>query len=115
MGGFGEEARRHIRELPNLAASIALLRDGFHEDSPGGTVSLRDNGEPQLDYPLNDYLLDGARRSLLTQVEMQFAAGAGRCGQGIFARRSTGPGRRPGKASKPCLSSPWKWPWAAPT
>ena len=76
MGGFGEEARRHIRELPNLAASIALLRDGFHEDSPGGTVSLRDNGEPQLDYPLNDYLLDGARRSLLTQVEMQFAAGA---------------------------------------
>lgn len=39
-------------------------------------MTLRDNGEPQLDYPLNAYLLDGVRRSLLTQVEMQFAAGA---------------------------------------
>lgn len=76
LGGFGEEARQHITALPNTAASIALLRDGFHEESPGGTVELRDNGEPVLDYPVTEYLLDGARRSLYTQVEMQFAAGA---------------------------------------
>ena len=76
LGGFGDLAREQITELPRLAGSIALLRDGFHEDSPGGTVSLRDNGEPQLEYPLSDYVLDGARRSLLSQVEMQFAAGA---------------------------------------
>ena len=58
LGGFGEQAREHITALPNTAASIALMRDGFHEESPGGTVELRDNGEPGLDYPLTDYLLD---------------------------------------------------------
>ncbi|WP_332872149.1 GMC family oxidoreductase [Alloalcanivorax mobilis] len=78
LGSVGEEARQRITELPRTAASIALLRDGFHDDSVGGTVELRDNGEPVLDYPLSDYLLDGARRSLHSQVEMQFAAGAER-------------------------------------
>lgn len=78
LGSVGEEARQRITELPRTAASIALLRDGFHEQSLGGTVGLRDNGEPVLDYPISDYLLDGARRSLFTQVEMQFAAGAQR-------------------------------------
>ena len=34
---------------------IALLRDGFHPESPGGTVSLQGDGTPSLDYPLNDY------------------------------------------------------------
>ncbi|WP_323774796.1 GMC family oxidoreductase [Alcanivorax sp.] len=76
MGGFGENAREEVERLPNLASSIALMRDGFHEQSVGGTVELRDNGEPILDYPMNDYLLDGARRSHLTMAEMQFATGA---------------------------------------
>jgi choline dehydrogenase-like flavoprotein len=37
---------------------------------------LRDDGTPVLDYPLNDYLWDGARRALATMAEIQFAAGA---------------------------------------
>ena len=76
IGGFGEQAREEIERLPNLATAIALIRDGFHEDNQGGTVELRDNGEPLLDYPVNDYLLEGAKRSHLTMLEMQFAAGA---------------------------------------
>ena len=76
VGGYGIDARQQAEQLPNLAASIALLRDGFHEDSQGGRVELRDNGEPLLDYPVNDYLLDGTRRAHLTMLEMQFAAGA---------------------------------------
>lgn len=76
MGGFGDSAREDMERLPNLSGAISILRDGFHENSPGGTVELRDNGEPVLDYPLNDYLLEGTKRSHLTMTEMQFAAGA---------------------------------------
>ena len=76
MGGYGGDARNEIERLPNLASSIALLRDGFHADNPGGSVELRDNGEPVIDYPVDDYLLEGAKRTHLTMAEMHFAAGA---------------------------------------
>ena len=76
MGGYGGDARNEIERLPNLASSIALLRDGFHADNPGGNVELRDNGEPVIDYPVDAYLLEGAKRSHLTMAEMHFAAGA---------------------------------------
>ena len=55
---------------------LALLRDGFHPDSPGGNVGLRDDGSPVLAYPLTPYLWDGVRRALLAMAEIQFAAGA---------------------------------------
>jgi hypothetical protein len=65
-------------ELPRLQVLIALLRDGFHPDSAGGTVTLRDDGTPLLDYPLTPFIWDGARRALATMAEIQFAAGATR-------------------------------------
>lgn len=67
-----------MAELPRLQVLIALLRDGFHPDSPGGTVTLRDDGTPLLDYPLTPFVWDGARRALSTMAEIQFAAGATR-------------------------------------
>jgi len=69
-----------MREFRNMQVVIALLRDGFHPDSPGGTVGLRDDGTPVLDYPLTPYLWDGVRRAFLTMAEVQFAAGATRVG-----------------------------------
>jgi choline dehydrogenase-like flavoprotein len=62
--------------FPNTHALLALLRDGFHAESPGGRVKLRDDGSPLLDYPLNAFVLEGARRALLSMAELQFAAGA---------------------------------------
>lgn len=76
MAGFGEHHRAMMQELPHAHAVIALMRDGFHEEAPGGRVELRDDGTPVLDYPLTDYIFDGARRALLTMAEIQFAAGA---------------------------------------
>ncbi len=76
MSGFGEAHAQTMRDFPHLQGMLALLRDGFHEDAPGGTVKLRADGSPELDYPLGDYLWDGARRALLTMAEIQFAAGA---------------------------------------
>jgi len=55
---------------------IALLRDGFHPESAGGSVGLQGDGAPVLDYPLNEYFWNGARRALLTMAQIQFAAGA---------------------------------------
>lgn len=72
----GQRHHEEISEIRNLSLSIAMLRDGFHEHSQGGTVELRDDGSATLDYPLNDYLMEGVRHSLLTQAEMHYAAGA---------------------------------------
>ncbi len=66
----------YMRELPHLHVQIALLRDGFHPDSPGGTVTLGSDGTPVLDYPLTPYVWDGVRRAFRTMAEIQFAAGA---------------------------------------
>ena len=75
MNGFGRDHAAMMRQFPHIQGMLALLRDGFHEDSPGGAVRLKD-GAGVLDYPLNDFLWDGARRALLTMAEIQFAAGA---------------------------------------
>jgi choline dehydrogenase-like flavoprotein len=76
MQGFGRDHAGMMRQFPHLAGMLALLRDGFHPASRGGTVALQADGSPVLDYPLNDPVWDGARRALLTMAEIQFAAGA---------------------------------------
>jgi choline dehydrogenase-like flavoprotein len=67
---------QQMRDFPHLQVLLALLRDGFHADSPGGTVTLASDGSPILDYPLTPYLWDGARRAFAAMAEIQFAAGA---------------------------------------
>jgi len=76
LHGWGEAHARLMREFANSQALLALVRDGFHPESQGGQVRLRDDGSPLLDYPLNDVFWDAARRALLTMAEIQFAAGA---------------------------------------
>ncbi|MBK9785464.1 MAG: GMC family oxidoreductase [Betaproteobacteria bacterium] len=76
LHGFGEG---HARLMQNFARSqtiLALVRDGFHPQSKGGQASLRRDGSPVLDYPLNDTYWEAARRALLAMAEIQFAAGA---------------------------------------
>ena len=36
----------------NAALHIAITIDGFHDDVPGGRVTLRDSGAPIVDYPI---------------------------------------------------------------
>lgn len=76
LPGHGAAHASLMREFANLHVQIALLRDGFHAESPGGTVRLRDDGTPVLDYPLTPYLWDGVRRAFRAMAELQFAAGA---------------------------------------
>ncbi len=74
--GLGSELEEFARELPYRHTMVAQIRDGFHEQSPGGEVRLRDDGSAVLDYPINDFIWDGVRSSYLVMAECQFAAGA---------------------------------------
>lgn len=76
LPGFGAEQAAALKAFPHTQALLALLRDGFHPESTGGRVRLRSDGSPELDYPLNDFVFDGARRALRVMAEIQFAAGA---------------------------------------
>ena len=74
--GHGQAQAGLLRAFPHTHVLLALLRDGFHSESPGGQVRLRADGSPELDYPLTAFVMDGARRALLSMAEIQFAAGA---------------------------------------
>ena len=72
----GESHFDDIRHLPNLSAMIALLRDGFSDDSEGGAIELASDGSAIVNYSINDYLWEGVKRAHLTMSQLQFAAGA---------------------------------------
>jgi len=74
--GFGQSQHALLESFPHNHTLLALMRDGFHDQSRGGKVKLRADGSAVLDYPLTDYVMDGARRALLSMMEIQFAAGA---------------------------------------
>jgi choline dehydrogenase-like flavoprotein len=76
MAGFGQNHADLMANFSHLHASLALLRDGFNEQSIGGTVQLRGNGAAVLDYPITDFVWEGMRRAWLSMAEIQFAAGA---------------------------------------
>ena len=73
---YGKRLSTRMKGIVNTSSMIALMRDGFHEESQGGVVKLRDDGSPVLDYEITDYLWEGFRRAYLSMAEIQFAAGA---------------------------------------
>lgn len=76
LPGFGDQQAELYRQYPQANVMLALMRDGFHDQAAGGKVELRADGSPLLDYPLTDYVLDGARRAMLTMAQIQLEAGA---------------------------------------
>lgn len=76
MSGFGQAHADLMKQYPHMHATLALLRDGFNEQSVGGAVLLRSNGSAVLDYPITEFVWEGMRRAWLSMTEIQFAAGA---------------------------------------
>lgn len=74
--GLGQGQHDLLTSFPHNHTLLALLRDGFHDEAPGGQVKLRSDDSAVLDYPLTDYVMEGGRRALLSMMEIQFAAGA---------------------------------------
>lgn len=75
---FGPEMSWLADRFRHLQGIIALVRDGFHEESPGGRVKLRDDGSPRLAYEVSEYLWEAMGHSWLAMAHCQFAAGARR-------------------------------------
>ena len=76
VGLHGFKLLDTMKMLPNLQSTISLIRDGFHEESQGGSIELDKGGRPVLDYPVSDYLWAGLRKAHHKMAELQFAAGA---------------------------------------
>jgi len=76
LPGHGVAHANWMRELDHMHVLIALMRDGFHTRSPGGSVGLDGDGSPVLDYRLEEFFWEGARRAFASMAEIQFAAGA---------------------------------------
>ena len=76
LPGHGVAHASWMRELAHMHVLIALMRDGFHARSPGGSVGLESDGSPVLDYRLDEFFWEGARRAFASMAQMQFAAGA---------------------------------------
>jgi choline dehydrogenase-like flavoprotein len=74
--GFGKTGAARMADFARTQVVIALMRDGFNEQSPGGAIELRHDHSPALDYEITPYVWEGMRRALLTMAELQFAAGA---------------------------------------
>jgi choline dehydrogenase-like flavoprotein len=74
--GFGASHHQVITQLPNLAAHIALVIDGFGSSETGGTVELRSSGAPVLEYSLPPRIWEGLREGLKTLARIDLAAGA---------------------------------------
>jgi choline dehydrogenase-like flavoprotein len=74
--GIGLDHRAGMKQLPHLAAHIALGIDGFHDDVAGGRVKLLPSGAPSLDYPVPERVWRAMRDAQKLLAEIAFASGA---------------------------------------
>lgn len=80
MPGFGASHQELLSRLPHLNALTAICVDGLMEGDEGGTVTLRDGGDPRpkLTYPISPALWEALRFGAKTTARIQLAAGATR-------------------------------------
>ena len=76
LPGFGAPVTGQMGLLPHLSVSIALMIDGFGEGEEGGTVTLRPDGAPRLDYPQGPRQFECFRASMKALAQAHLANGA---------------------------------------
>jgi choline dehydrogenase-like flavoprotein len=74
--GFGIEHHGLMQKMNNVAVHLALTADGLHDDVPGGTVKLRDDGSPLLDYTIAPRTRRAFMEAQKLLARMQLATGA---------------------------------------
>ncbi len=72
---FGAELNQAMGELPHLNALLALSVDGLLPEDDGGTVTLRADGRPSLDYPIRPFLKESFRHGTESMLKIQLASG----------------------------------------
>ena len=78
MPGFGPVMRQRMLELNRHALSISLTIDGFGDGEEGGTVTLRPDGGPKVDYAFTERLYESFRAGMKALVQVHLANGAQR-------------------------------------
>ncbi|HEX6244701.1 MAG TPA: GMC family oxidoreductase N-terminal domain-containing protein, partial [Polyangiales bacterium] len=74
----GKEKQAQMELLPHMSLTLALLHDGFDTSTKdeGGTVSLKPNGQPRVDYVWSERFKEGLRTGAKALSRIQFAGGA---------------------------------------
>lgn len=75
---FGLEKQAMMELLPHLSQTIALLHDGFDRSDldEGGSVTLKANGRPRIDYKWTPRLMEGLKAASMETARIQLAGGA---------------------------------------
>jgi choline dehydrogenase-like flavoprotein len=76
MPQFGEKHAAVFRQFPNLASTIALVRDGSDLEQSNGSVMLDAQQRPRIRYSLGPRDADNMRASLEAAARLQLATGA---------------------------------------
>ncbi len=76
MPGFGVMMRERMLQLSRYALTLSLCIDGFSEEETGGTVRLRADGGPKLDYPFSPRVQECFRAGMKALVQLHLANGA---------------------------------------
>ncbi len=76
MPGFGAALRARMALLAHVSATISLMIDGFDPAENGGTVTLRPDGGPKLDYPFTDRVYECFRAGMKAMARLHLANGA---------------------------------------
>ena len=76
LPGFGPQVTGQMGLLPHVSVSIALMIDGFGNGEEGGTVTLRPDGGPRLDYPQGPRHFECFRASMKALARAHLANGA---------------------------------------
>jgi choline dehydrogenase-like flavoprotein len=76
LAGFGAEHDERMRAFNQYAAHGMFCIDGLHASESGGTVSLRPDGTPELDYPIPERIWSTLRLGARTLARINLAAGA---------------------------------------
>ena len=76
MPGFGAPLRTRMANFANVCATLGLMIDGFDAAEEGGTVSLRSDGGPKLDYPFTERHSECFRAAMKAIAQLHLANGA---------------------------------------
>lgn len=81
-GGYlavlGQERQAAMELMPHLSLTGALLHDGFEigNADDAGRVSLKENGQPKVDYPFTPRLREALKTATKALMQVQLAGGA---------------------------------------
>ncbi len=73
---FGAAQQRIMEALPRTQTLLAIHVDGLLPGDDGGTVTLRSDGRPKIDYPIREELSRAFRAAMEVMLRIQLAAGA---------------------------------------